>query len=74
MRGLLSAAPRRLVYVSCHEATLARDLKQLGRTYRLDSLDFLDLFPQTAHLETVACLRRFETGSPDRATVAEAER
>ena len=47
------------VYVSCDPATLARDLKiLLSNDYEIVSLDLLDLFPQTHHLETVARLRK----------------
>ncbi len=47
-----------VVYVSCDPATLARDLKVfVGFGYEIASLDILDLFPQTHHLETVARLR-----------------
>ncbi len=49
--------PRRLTYVSCHDATLARDLSELDEAYDLDALVFLDLFPQTSHLEIVVQLR-----------------
>jgi 23S rRNA (uracil1939-C5)-methyltransferase len=53
----LAAAPaRRIIYVSCNPATLARDLKRMGPVYRLESLRSFDLFPQTAHVETVALL------------------
>ena len=49
--------PRRIVYVSCDPATLARDVKALARSgYHLRAAVPLDLFPQTAHVETVACL------------------
>jgi 23S rRNA (uracil1939-C5)-methyltransferase len=48
-----------LVYVSCDPSTLARDLRLLlNHQYQICSLDLLDLFPQTHHLETVAKLRR----------------
>jgi 23S rRNA (uracil1939-C5)-methyltransferase len=45
-------APRALVYVSCDPATLARDLGRLP-TWRIASLVSFDMFPQTAHVETV---------------------
>jgi 23S rRNA (uracil1939-C5)-methyltransferase len=50
----LSATPTRpaVVYVSCNPATLARDVLRLPR-YRIASLTSFDMFPQTAHVETV---------------------
>ncbi len=51
----------RVVYVSCDPATLARDLNilcHLQPTYRLRSVQSLDMFPQTAHIECVAVLER----------------
>jgi 23S rRNA (uracil1939-C5)-methyltransferase len=47
-----AAAPRALIYISCDPATLARDLARLPR-YRIVSLRAFDMFPQTAHVETV---------------------
>lgn len=51
-------APARLTYVSCDPPTLARDLKALTDAYDIARVVFLDLFPQTAHLETVVQLVR----------------
>ncbi|GAC1656841.1 MAG: 23S rRNA (uracil(1939)-C(5))-methyltransferase RlmD [Gemmatimonadaceae bacterium] len=44
--------PRAVLYVSCDPATLARDLKRLP-TFDIRSLTCFDMFPQTAHVETV---------------------
>ncbi|MDB4908321.1 MAG: (Uracil-5)-methyltransferase [Gemmatimonadetes bacterium] len=49
-------APRSLIYVSCDPATLARDLARMPR-YRIVSMLGFDMFPQTAHVETVCELR-----------------
>jgi tRNA/tmRNA/rRNA uracil-C5-methylase (TrmA/RlmC/RlmD family) len=56
---LRRTGPGQILYVSCHPATLARDLKILcadGR-YRLETVIPLDMFPQTQHVECVADLR-----------------
>ena len=52
--ALAAAAPRprAIVYVSCNPATLARDLARLPG-WRIASLQSFDMFPQTAHVETV---------------------
>ncbi len=46
----------KLVYVSCDPATLARDLQRLNVNYQVTGVRAFDLFPQTAHVETVAVL------------------
>lgn len=50
---------RKIIYVSCDPACLARDLKVLVQGgWQLESLRFYDLFPRTTHLETLAILTR----------------
>jgi 23S rRNA (uracil1939-C5)-methyltransferase len=48
----VASRPRAVIYVSCDPATLARDLTRLP-SYRIASLRAFDMFPQTAHVETV---------------------
>ena len=58
MSGLLGLKVPRVVYLSCDPATLARDVKRFSEVgYRLDHIEAFDLFPNTAHVETLAVLR-----------------
>lgn len=55
MPHIATLAPKRVVYVSCNPATLARDSKILLEAgYRLAQLRMLDMFPHTGHLESMA--------------------
>ena len=57
--AMAAMAPQRIVYVSCDPATLARDVKLLSeKGYALRSVEAVDMFPRTFHVETVVCLRR----------------
>ena len=59
IEALSKMAPRRIVYVSCDPATLARDVKLLAeRGYHLQKAEAADLFPRTHHVETVCLLTR----------------
>jgi len=61
---LANAGPRQVIYISCHPATLARDLKWLCENggYTLRGVTPLDMFPQTQHVECVADLMKIDAG------------
>jgi len=59
-RGASAERPRAIIYVSCDPATLARDVARLPG-WRVEHLACYDLFPQTAHVETVCELRPKES-------------
>jgi tRNA/tmRNA/rRNA uracil-C5-methylase (TrmA/RlmC/RlmD family) len=56
---LRQVKPKQIVYVSCHPATLARDLKMFAEEglYEVESVTPYDMFPQTQHVECVANVR-----------------
>ncbi len=53
---ILRIAPQRIVYVSCNPATQARDLQLLNTKYRITTMQPVDMFPQTHHVENVTRL------------------
>ena len=62
LKTMVEMAPKRMVYVSCDSATLARDLKWLGEHgYQLMEVTPCDMFGQTVHVETVALLSKLKT-------------
>ena len=57
--GVIALTPRRLVYVSCDVATLARDARRIvDGGFRIGRADGFDLFPNTPHVETVVVFER----------------
>ena len=56
LRHMLEIAPKRIVYVSCNPATQARDISILSEKYKVVSMIPVDMFPQTAHVESIGTL------------------
>ena len=51
--ALILAKPKKIVYLSCNPATLARDLGYLSENYNVNFVQPYDMFPQTANVETL---------------------
>jgi tRNA/tmRNA/rRNA uracil-C5-methylase (TrmA/RlmC/RlmD family) len=52
---MVKFGPRKILYVACDPAALARDAKTLAESgYKLDHIQAFDLFPMTQHIECVA--------------------
>ena len=60
LKGIIKIKPKKIIYISCNPATLARDLKYLTKDddYKLKNVLPLDMFPQTGHIECIASLER----------------
>lgn len=54
---LLKSPVKELIYISCMPSTLARDLKKLSEKYQIITCQPYDMFPQTAHVETLVYLK-----------------
>jgi len=60
LKGIIKIEPKKIIYISCNPATLARDLKYLTKDgdYKLKKVLPIDMFPQTSHIECIASLER----------------
>jgi len=60
LKGVIKIKPKKIIYISCNPATLARDLKYLTKDddYKLKKVLPIDMFPQTSHVECIASLER----------------
>lgn len=58
LNALLNKLPSKIIYISCDPETLARDLEILKDKYNIEIVQPVDMFPMTAHVETVVLLNR----------------
>jgi 23S rRNA (uracil1939-C5)-methyltransferase len=58
IRTIISAAPDKIVYVSCNPSTQARDILLLSADYNVSGVQPVDMFPHTHHVENVVLLKR----------------
>lgn len=57
---LASNLPKKIIYLSCNVATLARDINKLNSYYDISSVIALDMFPNTKHVETLVVINRID--------------
>jgi len=58
VQRLNESGAKRIIYISCNPVTQARDIRMMEKYYRLKSLQPVDMFPHTYHVETVALLEK----------------
>ncbi len=59
LRAVVATRPEKIVYISCNPSTLARDLQFLLKAnFKIKSIQPVDMFPQTSHLESVTLLEQ----------------
>jgi 23S rRNA (uracil-5-)-methyltransferase RumA len=56
LKTIMNIKPKRIVYVSCNPSTLAKDLQTLSPLYKIHHIQPVDMFPMTAHVESVTQL------------------
>jgi 23S rRNA (uracil1939-C5)-methyltransferase len=57
---LLALQPKKIVYISCNPSTQAADCQKLSAVYKIASLQPIDQFPHTPHIENIALLERMK--------------
>ena len=58
LTSIMKINPKNIIYISCNPVTLARDYNVLKEQYNLKSIDLIDMFPQTSHVESLLVLER----------------
>ncbi|HZJ89721.1 MAG TPA: 23S rRNA (uracil(1939)-C(5))-methyltransferase RlmD [Bacilli bacterium] len=57
VNSILENPVKKIIYISCNPATLARDLAVLSEKYAVKVVEAVDMFPRTAHVETIVILK-----------------
>jgi 23S rRNA (uracil1939-C5)-methyltransferase len=60
VKKILTAAPQKIVYISCNPSTQARDILLLSEKFNVNSVQPVDMFPQTHHVENIILLENKE--------------
>jgi 23S rRNA (uracil1939-C5)-methyltransferase len=58
IKKIITADPERIIYISCNPSTQARDVQMLNEHYNISSVQPVDMFPHTSHVENVVQLIR----------------
>jgi tRNA (uracil-5-)-methyltransferase/23S rRNA (uracil1939-C5)-methyltransferase len=58
LKTVLEVEPKNFVYVSCNPSTLAKDIQFVSKKYKVEWIQPVDMFPQTAHVESVVLLKK----------------
>lgn len=56
LETILSAEPKKVVYVSCNPSTLAKDIQVLSSKFKVEYIQPVDMFPHTSHVECISQL------------------
>jgi 23S rRNA (uracil-5-)-methyltransferase RumA len=60
LQTILQVEPKKVVYVSCNPSTLAKDIQTLSKSYQVEYIQPVDMFPHTSHVECCTLLTRIE--------------
>ena len=58
LQSILTAAPEKIVYISCNPSTQARDIRMISEKYYVSQVQPVDMFPHTHHVENAVLLRK----------------
>ena len=57
IKNILKISPKKLVYISCNPATLVRDLAEFEEKYDVKTIEPVDMFPYSKHVECMVVLQ-----------------